>query len=164
MHGLLHDQGKGERPPEGRREEGHHLGAGRQGRRRDHRLRREPQRAEGRHTVISNASCTTNCLAPLVKPLNDEIGLETGLMTTIHAYTNDQVLTDVPRRPAPRAFGHAQPDPDQDGRCCSGRPGAAGTERQARRLRDPRPTINVSMSTCRSSPSATRRSKKSTRS
>jgi glyceraldehyde 3-phosphate dehydrogenase len=47
------------------------------------------------HTVISNASCTTNCLAPLVKPLNDKIGLVTGLMTTIHAYTNDQVLTDV---------------------------------------------------------------------
>jgi glyceraldehyde 3-phosphate dehydrogenase len=46
-------------------------------------------------TVISNASCTTNCLAPLVKPLNDSIGLEHGLMTTIHAYTNDQVLTDV---------------------------------------------------------------------
>ena len=46
-------------------------------------------------TVISNASCTTNCLAPMVKPLNDVIGLETGLMTTIHAYTNDQVLTDV---------------------------------------------------------------------
>jgi glyceraldehyde 3-phosphate dehydrogenase len=47
------------------------------------------------HTVISNASCTTNCLAPLVKPLHDAIGLETGLMTTVHAYTNDQVLTDV---------------------------------------------------------------------
>lgn len=47
------------------------------------------------HTVISNASCTTNCLAPLVKPLNDKIGLVTGLMTTVHAYTNDQVLTDV---------------------------------------------------------------------
>jgi glyceraldehyde 3-phosphate dehydrogenase len=46
-------------------------------------------------TVISNASCTTNCLAPLVKPLHDKLGLETGLMTTIHAYTNDQVLTDV---------------------------------------------------------------------
>jgi glyceraldehyde 3-phosphate dehydrogenase (phosphorylating) len=45
--------------------------------------------------VISNASCTTNCLAPLVKPLNDSIGVEHGLMTTIHAYTNDQVLTDV---------------------------------------------------------------------
>ena len=47
------------------------------------------------HTVISNASCTTNCLAPLVKPLHEKIGVETGLMTTIHAYTNDQVLTDV---------------------------------------------------------------------
>ena len=47
------------------------------------------------HTVISNASCTTNCLAPLVKALNDRIGVVNGLMTTIHAYTNDQVLTDV---------------------------------------------------------------------
>jgi glyceraldehyde 3-phosphate dehydrogenase len=47
------------------------------------------------HTVISNASCTTNCLAPLVKPLHDKIGVKHGLMTTIHAYTNDQVLTDV---------------------------------------------------------------------
>ena len=47
------------------------------------------------HTVISNASCTTNCLAPLVAPLHAEIGLENGLMNTIHSYTNDQVLTDV---------------------------------------------------------------------
>ena len=47
------------------------------------------------HTVISNASCTTNCLAPLVKPLHETIGLVNGLMTTVHAYTNDQVLTDV---------------------------------------------------------------------
>ncbi len=46
-------------------------------------------------TVISNASCTTNCLAPLVKPLHDKIGLVSGLMTTVHAFTNDQVLTDV---------------------------------------------------------------------
>ena len=46
-------------------------------------------------TVISNASCTTNCLAPIVKPLNDAIGIVGGLMTTIHSYTNDQVLTDV---------------------------------------------------------------------
>src|SRR5436305_12168024 len=46
-------------------------------------------------TVISNASCTTNCLAPLVKALDDSIGIVSGLMTTIHSYTNDQVLTDV---------------------------------------------------------------------
>jgi glyceraldehyde 3-phosphate dehydrogenase len=45
--------------------------------------------------VISNASCTTNCLAPLAKALNETVGIETGLMTTIHAYTNDQKLTDV---------------------------------------------------------------------
>ncbi len=45
--------------------------------------------------IISNASCTTNCLAPLVKPLHEKIGVEHGIMTTIHAYTNDQVLTDV---------------------------------------------------------------------
>ncbi len=47
------------------------------------------------HEVISNASCTTNCLAPLAKVLHDVVGIEHGLMTTIHAYTNDQVLTDV---------------------------------------------------------------------
>ncbi len=55
------------------------------------------------HTVISNASCTTNCLAPLVKPLHESIGLENGLMTTIHAYTNDQVLTDVYHKDLRRA-------------------------------------------------------------
>jgi glyceraldehyde 3-phosphate dehydrogenase len=54
----------------------------------DHTLRRDM-------TVISNASCTTNCLAPLVKPLHDTLGLVSGIMTTVHAYTNDQVLTDV---------------------------------------------------------------------
>jgi len=53
------------------------------------------QTLKASHTVISNASCTTNCLAPLVKPLHDAIGLVSGLMTTVHAYTNDQVLTDV---------------------------------------------------------------------
>jgi glyceraldehyde 3-phosphate dehydrogenase len=47
------------------------------------------------HTVISNASCTTNCLAPLAKVLNDGIGISRGIMTTIHSYTNDQRLTDV---------------------------------------------------------------------
>src|SRR5689334_3844689 len=53
------------------------------------------QTLKASQTVISNASCTTNCLAPLVKPLHDAIGVVNGLMTTVHAYTNDQVLTDV---------------------------------------------------------------------
>ncbi len=60
------------------------------------------------HTVISNASCTTNCLAPLVKPLHDKIGLVSGLMTTIHAYTNDQVLTDVYHEDLRRARSASQ--------------------------------------------------------
>ncbi|MGH8241544.1 MAG: type I glyceraldehyde-3-phosphate dehydrogenase, partial [Steroidobacteraceae bacterium] len=47
------------------------------------------------YTVISNASCTTNCLAPVAKVLHDKVGIAAGIMTTIHAYTNDQVLTDV---------------------------------------------------------------------
>ncbi|QOC22410.1 type I glyceraldehyde-3-phosphate dehydrogenase [Wenzhouxiangella sp. AB-CW3] len=53
--------------------------------------------------IISNASCTTNCLSPVVKPLHEKIGLESGLMTTIHAYTNDQVLTDVYHKDLRRA-------------------------------------------------------------
>ena len=53
--------------------------------------------------VVSNASCTTNCLAPLVKPLHEEIGLVQGIMTTIHAYTNDQVLTDTYHKDLRRA-------------------------------------------------------------
>ena len=54
-------------------------------------------------TVISNASCTTNCLAPLVKALDDRIGVVSGLMTTVHSYTNDQVLTDVYHKDLRRA-------------------------------------------------------------
>ena len=63
---------------------------------------------KGSDEVISNASCTTNCLAPLVKPLHDEIGLVHGLMTTIHAYTNDQVLTDVFHKDLRRARSATQ--------------------------------------------------------
>ena len=59
-------------------------------------------------TVISNASCTTNCLAPLVKALDDSIGVVSGLMTTIHAYTNDQVLTDVYHKDLRRARSASQ--------------------------------------------------------
>lgn len=55
------------------------------------------------HTIISNASCTTNCLAPMAKALNDAIGIEKGLMTTIHAYTQDQNLQDGPHKDLRRA-------------------------------------------------------------
>jgi glyceraldehyde 3-phosphate dehydrogenase len=55
------------------------------------------------HTVISNASCTTNCLAPMAKALNDGLGIERGLMTTIHAYTQDQNLQDAPHSDLRRA-------------------------------------------------------------
>ncbi len=57
----------------------------------------------GADVIVSNASCTTNCLAPIVKPLSDTIGLDQGLMTTIHAYTNDQSLADVYHSDAYRA-------------------------------------------------------------
>jgi glyceraldehyde 3-phosphate dehydrogenase len=59
-------------------------------------------------TVISNASCTTNCLAPLAKVLNDSVGIVNGLMTTIHSYTNDQVLTDVMHEDLRRARSATQ--------------------------------------------------------
>nr|WP_298724023.1 type I glyceraldehyde-3-phosphate dehydrogenase [uncultured Steroidobacter sp.] len=59
-------------------------------------------------TVISNASCTTNCLAPLAKVLNDKIGIVSGVMTTIHSYTNDQVLTDVYHKDLRRARSATQ--------------------------------------------------------
>jgi len=55
------------------------------------------------HTCVSNASCTTNCLAPLVKVLNDSFGIERGLMTTIHSYTNDQNILDAPHKDLRRA-------------------------------------------------------------
>jgi glyceraldehyde 3-phosphate dehydrogenase len=59
------------------------------------------------HNIISNASCTTNCLAPMAKVLNDNFGIIRGLMTTVHAYTNDQVILDFPHKDLRRARGAA---------------------------------------------------------
>ena len=56
-----------------------------------------------KHHIISNASCTTNCLAPVAKVLNDSFGIETGFMTTVHSYTNDQVVLDGPHKDLRRA-------------------------------------------------------------
>src|SRR5258708_1127934 len=66
------------------------------------------RRLKPAHTVISNASGTTNCLAPLVKPLHESIGVVTGFMTTVHAYTNDQVLLDVMHEDLRRARSATQ--------------------------------------------------------
>ena len=60
------------------------------------------------HNIISNASCTTNCVAPMAKVLNDAFGIRKGLMTTIHAYTNDQVILDFPHKDLRRARAAAQ--------------------------------------------------------
>ncbi len=76
-----------------------------QGRRRDVRDRRQPPAIfdPGLHHVVSNASCTTNCLVPMIKVLDDCFGIEQGFMTTVHAYTGDQALVDGPHKDARRA-------------------------------------------------------------
>jgi glyceraldehyde 3-phosphate dehydrogenase len=60
------------------------------------------------HRLISNASCTTNCLAPLAKVVDEAFGIEKGIMTTVHAYTNDQNLADLPHKDLRRARAAAQ--------------------------------------------------------
>ena len=92
------------------------------------------------HHIISNASCTTNCLAPMAKALDDEFGIVKGLMTTIHAYTQDQNLQDGPhKRPPPGPGRRAQHRAHLDRRRQGDRPGAAAAQGQARRLRAARP-------------------------
>ena len=63
----------------------------------------EDQYDPANHHVISNASCTTNCLAPFAKVINDAFGIKKGLMTTVHAYTNDQRILDLPHKDLRRA-------------------------------------------------------------
>ncbi len=88
-----------------------------------------------KHNIISNASCTTNCLAPVVKVLHEKFGILKGSMTTIHSYTNDQHVLDFPHKDlAPRACRRHQHDPDDDRRGERDRPRDAGTEGQAGRL------------------------------
>ena len=93
-----------------------------------------------RHDVISNASCTTNCVAPMAKVLNDAFGVVQGYMTTIHAYTGDQMLLDGPhKRPAPGPVRRGQHHPDHDRRGPRHRRGHPRPGRQAGRSLAPRP-------------------------
>ena len=99
------------------------------------------------HECISNASCTTNCLAPVAKVLHETFGIVKGLMTTIHAYTNDQVVQDFPHKDPYRARaaalniiptthrrgqGHRPGDPRAEGQADRLRPARAGRRRAAR--------------------------------
>ena len=91
------------------------------------------------HHVISNASCTTNCLAPMAKALYDELGIVKGLMTTIHAYTSGPEPARRPaQRPASRPRRRAEHHPDEHRRRQGHRPGHARAQGQARRLRPAR--------------------------
>ncbi len=87
-----------------------------------------------RHDIISNASCTTNCVAPLAKVLLDSFGIVKGLMTTIHAYTNDQVILDfIAQGPAPRPRRRAEHHPHHHRGRQGDRAGAARAQGQAGR-------------------------------
>ena len=90
-----------------------------------------------RHRIVSNASCTTNCVTPLAKVLHDAFAIERGFMTTVHAYTASQPR---PRRAAqgsaPGTGGGDQPDPDDDRRDARARNRAAGARGEDRRDRD----------------------------
>ncbi len=91
------------------------------------------------HNVISNASCTTNCLAPLAKVLDEEFGIINGLMNTIHSYTNDQVTLDFPHKDLRRARAAALSIiPTSTGAAKGAAPGAAAAQGQARWLLAPR--------------------------
>ena len=93
-----------------------------------------------KHNVISNASCTTNCLAPVVKVLHDTFGIASGIMTTIHSYTNDQVILDTPHKDLRRARAAALSMIPSLHRCRQSVEARRPRDgRQARRLCHPRP-------------------------
>ena len=104
------------------------------------RARRERQSLRSaKHHVISNASCTTNCLAPVAKVLQDTFGITVGTMTTIHSYTNDQKLLDLPHKDLRRARAAAlSMIPTSTGAAKALQLVIPGAERQARRLRHAR--------------------------
>jgi len=90
----------------------------------------------GKHHIISNASCTTNCLAPIAKVVHDNFTIQCGTMTTIHSYTNDQVILDFPAQgPAAGTGGGGQHDPHHHRRGQGRVPGDPRTQRQAGWLR-----------------------------
>ena len=102
VHRHLHVEGEGLRPSQGRRQARARFGAGRR-RRPDGRLWRQRRQADEGAPIVSNASCTTNCLVPVAKVLHDAVGVEKGMMTTIHSYTGDQPTLDTMHKDLYRA-------------------------------------------------------------
>ena len=139
LHRSRRPQGRLRRPPQGGRQARHHLGPG-QGPGPHRRHGRQRQQADRRSSCISNASCTTNCLAPMAMVLNEKFGILRGIMTTVHAYTNDQRIADLIHEDLRRAPGRRrQHHPQLHRRRQGHRPGAARAGRQARRHRPARP-------------------------
>ena len=97
--GPFHVEGQGLAASQEERRARHHLRAVEGRRRHDlHRRQREATSIPSKHKIISNASCTTNCLAPVAKVLHERFGIEMGIMTTVHSYTNDQEILDLPHK------------------------------------------------------------------
>ena len=136
----LHQSRRRGQAPRRRREEGRHHRAGEEARTSRVVLGvNDEQYDPAKHHIISNASCTTNCLAPLAKVLHQTFGIKKGWMTTIHSYTNDQQLLDLPHKDLRRARAAAlSMIPTTTGAAVGGRRSAAGAEGQARRLLDAR--------------------------
>ena len=135
---LLHQaRGRGQAPRGGRPQGDHQRSRHRPRHHGLHRRQRRRSTTPTAHHIISNASCTTNCLAPLAKVLLDRFGIQRGFMTTTHAYTGDQALLDAAALgPAPRPRRRHQRDPDHDRRRQGDRAGDPGAAGQAGRHLD----------------------------
>src|SRR5208283_3307150 len=98
----------------------------------------EDKYVAAKHSIISNASCTTNCLAPVALVIHDKFKIVSGTMTTIHSYTNDQVILDFPHKDLRRARGRSVHDSDLDGRSQGALARYSQPERQIGRILDAR--------------------------
>ena len=137
----LHRRRQGAGPPHRGREEGHHQRARPRARTsRSSSASTRTATTRPTHHIISNASCTTNCLAPAAKVVHDLVGIERGLMNTIHSYTNDQRILDVAHKDPRRArAGRPEHHPDDDRRGQGARARHPGPQGQVRRLQPARP-------------------------
>ena len=142
----LHRRREGAGSHRRRRQEGHHLRAGARARTsRSYWASTKTSTILSKHDIISNASCTTNCLAPVAKVVLDNFGIKRGIMTTVHSYTNDQVILDGPHKdpaPGPRRRDQHHPDhqPARPGRLRSSSRSSRASSTASRCACRPRPS------------------------